>query len=72
MSQNYYVHTTTDQNGEYEVHTDDCVKLPSILNREYLGLFDNCKKAITKAEEKGYKPADGCWFCCRECHTPDS
>jgi len=32
-----------------------------------LGLFSNCKDAIEEAT-KIYSGADGCFFCCRDCH----
>ncbi len=66
---NYYVHTLKDAQGDYEVHTENCTKLPSISNREYLGSFTNCRDAVTKARTRGYTPANGCYHCSRECHT---
>lgn len=64
----YYVHTSTDNHGEYEVHKEGCSHLPTILNREYLGLFSNCTQAVAQAKAKGYKTADGCYWCCQACH----
>lgn len=37
-------------NGDYEVHMSSCKYLPSIANRNYLGLFSNCKDAVQAAK----------------------
>ena len=65
----YYVHTKKDAQGDYEVHKEGCDYLPSAANREYLGTFSGCKEAVKAAEDKGYKPANGCVHCSKECHT---
>lgn len=66
---NYYVNRKKQPiSGDNEVHTSDCTFMPSIENREYLGLFSNCKDAVIDAKKKGYN-ANGCYFCSNSCHT---
>ncbi|MDF0535993.1 hypothetical protein KDN34_08725 [Shewanella yunxiaonensis] len=69
MQEFYFVHTKTDAQGDYEVHTENCNKLPTEENREYLGTFDNCADAVREAKHLGYAAANGCYFCCTSCHT---
>ncbi len=66
----YYVNTKpqTDSEGEHEVHTGDCPKLPGTLSRKYLGYYDNCQEAVEKAKEH-YDEVDGCAICSPDCHT---
>jgi len=70
MLKNYYVNTKTDTNPNFnnEVHVEGCSKIPSVLNREYLGLFNDGNAAVAAAKAKGYSRADGCIFCCPEAH----
>jgi hypothetical protein len=65
---NYYVNQNVQSNGDHEVHTENCVYLPSPLNRKYLGSFSNCKDAVNEAK-KTYSKSNGCKTCCNECHT---
>lgn len=69
MRMKYYVHTKTDNQGDHEVHIQNCGYLPSEQNRQYLGEFNDCSSAVKKAKELGYKPTNGCYYCCNECHT---
>lgn len=63
----YYVNKNIQSTGEHEVHKSECIYLPDIQNRIYLGTFDNCKEAVKKA--KGYySNVDGCYYCSNECH----
>ena len=64
----YYVNTQAQANGDHEVHKEDCRWLPSGSNKEYLGEYASCHGAITEAKRRHYK-ANGCYYCCRECHT---
>lgn len=66
--QYYYLNKIAQPTGEHEIHTSTCAFLPSAENRIYLGLFDNCATAIREAS-KYYSKVDGCYFCCRSCHT---
>lgn len=62
----YYVNTRPKVGQNHEVHKDGCDYMP--LNKKLLGLFSNCEDAVKKAKET-YSDADGCYFCCRPCHT---
>lgn len=65
---NYYVNENAQSNGDHEVHTGDCKYLPEPNNRKYLGIFSDCKSAVTEAK-KTYSKSNGCKTCCEECHT---
>ncbi|EGO9490963.1 hypothetical protein CUM52_07670 [Enterococcus faecalis] len=65
----YFFNNNTDNHNRHEVHTKDCKYLPDILNRTFLGLEDNCKDAISRAnKEYPTKKFDGCFYCCYSCH----
>ena len=70
MFKHYYVNkeTTGNPNYNHEVHTEDCYRLPSVLNRVYLGYFNSCLAAMSKAKTI-YSNVDGCAICCPECHN---
>ncbi|HKK44410.1 MAG TPA: hypothetical protein VJ964_02735 [Balneolaceae bacterium] len=65
----YYVHTLTDDDGDHEVHKSTCSRLPKPGNMADLGVHSNCASAVTEAERRGFKPADGCAHCSETCHT---
>ena len=66
----YYFYDYTDKHGNHEVHTGDCSKLPSIMNRTYIGYYSSCKEAISKAKSSfPLKSFDGCYYCSNECHN---
>lgn len=64
----YYVNRNAQPTGEHEVHEGSCPYLPTIENRIYLGIFDNCQQAVREAK-KYYSNVDGCYYCCWPCHT---
>lgn len=64
----YYVHTSTDNQGNHEVHKQGCNHMPAEENRKYLGNFNNCWEAVAEAK-KYYSNVNGCYFCSNECHT---
>lgn len=64
----YYVSKKEQANGDHEVHTSTCHKLPKVENRIYLGEFYTCNAAVTKAKEY-YTQVNGCIHCSRSCHT---
>lgn len=64
----YYVNKQKQSNGDHEVHTSDCLYLPSEVNKKYLGEFSNCKDAVKEAK-KTYTQSNGCKTCSNECHT---
>jgi hypothetical protein len=65
----YYVNTRAQSNGDNEVHTSSCGYLPGESNREYLGDFASCSPAVSEAKRRGYRRANGCYWCSRACHT---
>jgi len=63
----YIVNKNAQTNGDHEVHVITCERLPLKENRHHLGNFESCKEALVIA--KGYNSeADGCAYCCHECH----
>ncbi|PWE00006.1 hypothetical protein [Marinilabilia rubra] len=64
----FYVNKQAQANGDHEVHREDCIFLPSIENRQYLGVFNSCYEAVKEAR-KSYPKANGCFYCSRDCHT---
>lgn len=69
---NFYVNKHAQANGDHEVHEDatmPCPKAPLAANRDPLGWHADCRGAVTAATAKGYRKADGCYYCARPCHT---
>jgi hypothetical protein len=64
----YYVNTVAQSNGDHEVHTASCTYVPSESNRIYLGEFMSCQPAVIAAK-RYYSQSNGCYWCCRACHT---
>jgi hypothetical protein len=64
----YYVNKNAQTTGEHEVHKEGCEWMPLAENRIYLGEFYSCSSALRKAREY-YDNVDGCYYCCKECHT---
>lgn len=70
MPNHYYFNKNVDNRGYHEVHIESCSFIPSVLNREYIGYEDNCKKAIERVKLKtGKYNFDGCFYCSEDCHT---
>lgn len=66
---NYYFTNSVDEKGLNEVHTEDCIFVPSVMNRTWIGVFDSCKAAIDSAKiQYPQKKFDGCFYCCNSCH----
>ncbi|MXV50334.1 hypothetical protein GS399_05065 [Pedobacter sp. HMF7647] len=68
MNNKYYVNDREQSNGDHEVHREDCDYLPTLTNRRYLGVFSDCRDAVTEAK-KVFRQVNGCKFCSRLCHT---
>ena len=66
--EHYYVNKIAQITGEHEVHKQGCTYLPSIDNRIYLSQFSSCAEAVREAR-KHYTKVDGCYYCCKPCHT---
>jgi len=64
----YYVNKNAQANGDHEVHTADCTRLPLEENRIYLGDFTSCTPAVREAK-KHYSQSNGCYYCAKPCHT---
>lgn len=64
----YYINATPKIDGWYEVHAISCVQTSLIKTTVPLGEYTSCQEAITAAKLK-YPKADGCYYCCKECHT---
>lgn len=62
----YYVNNKAQSNGDHEVHTSDCIFIPS--DKKYLGQFSNCNDAVKEAK-KTYTKSNGCYTCSNACHT---
>lgn len=63
----YYLNKNAQANWDHEVHTENCVWLPSVENRIYLWVFMSCYQALCEAK-KIYANVDGCAHCCPACH----
>lgn len=60
--------------GDHEVHVADrsaCTspRYPEPQNREPLGSFLSCVGAVQEAKRRGYRTANGCYYCAKPCHT---
>ena len=64
----YYVNKNPQSNGDHEVHKENCTYLPSVENRQYLGVFATCHRAVQEAK-KYFPQSNGCYYCSNECHT---
>lgn len=64
----YYVNRQEQSNGDHEVHVSTCSFLPSPQNQQALGYHNNCFEAV-RAAKVYYPRSNGCYWCCRECHT---
>ncbi|HCG39940.1 MAG TPA: hypothetical protein DEW09_12875 [Pseudomonas sp.] len=63
----YCININKDEHGDNEVHRETCDWAPS--ERTELGRHENCASAVKFAKGVGFKDANGCIHCCRECHT---
>ncbi|GAA0441684.1 hypothetical protein GCM10008983_18510 [Lentibacillus halophilus] len=69
MYDHYYYNKNTDNNGNQEVHKNDCSYLPDLQNRKYIGYENSCHSAIQRAkDDTGETNFDGCYHCCYACH----
>ncbi len=58
----YYIKTQPLENGDYEIHREDCLFIPLFFMRKEVGDYSNPKEALEKAQEM-YKKVNGCQFC---------
>lgn len=59
----FYISTQADKNNMFEIHERECAYLPSLEDREYIGLFKNSKEALKKAIH-AHPNASLCAHCC--------
>ncbi len=59
----FYLESNPNKEGKYEIHERECDLIPDILDREYLGPFNNGKEAMRKALNMNPK-ACTCEKCC--------
>ncbi|MFS4445386.1 hypothetical protein [Maribacter sp. 2307UL18-2] len=64
----YCVNKETDNNGDHEVHKENCPWWPSDKNRLDLGYHDSCESAVAEAK-KHYSNVNGHKHCSQDCHT---
>ena len=64
----YFVNRNAQPNGDHEVHVPTCDYFPAPANLQFLGEYDNCFAAVREAR-RFYPRSNGCYFCCRPCHT---
>lgn len=64
----YYVNANAQSNGDHEVHREGCSWITLLSNMKYLGDYPSCQPAVKRAKEI-YSKADGCKYCCPQCHT---
>jgi hypothetical protein len=61
----FYLATKNNNDGQFEIHDRECPNIPNILERDYLGPFNNSMEAIRHA--KLINPdAVMCKSCCKE------
>jgi hypothetical protein len=59
----FYLSTKCNSQDEFEIHDRECPNLPPILDRDYLGPFNNGLEALRKAL-KVNKKSCLCEECC--------
>jgi len=64
----YCVNKSEQSNGDHEVHEQGCMFWPLPHNVLPLGWYSNCADAV-KTARSYYRQVNGCWTCCRPCHT---
>ena len=66
------INKNQQQNGDYEGHntTTGCSFMPLVANQVALGVHTDCASAVRKAKETWPNARiNGCYYCCRACHT---
>lgn len=69
---NYVINKNQQANGDHEVHdiTNGCSYMPASENQISLGYHPSCQSAVLDAKRRwpGYR-INGCYYCCKPCHT---
>ncbi|WP_026968224.1 hypothetical protein [Algoriphagus terrigena] len=45
----FYLSSTANQDGQFEIHEKECESIPDAIDRDYLGPFNNGREALRKA-----------------------
>jgi hypothetical protein len=64
----YYVNDNKQNNGDHEVHNENCMYLSLIKSKTDLGNHYFCNSAVEKAKTI-YSQSNGCYHCSNYCHT---
>ncbi|RZS98185.1 hypothetical protein [Cecembia calidifontis] len=60
----FYISIESNPNGIYEIHDRNCLSLPPVEKREYIGHYQHAKEALKKAIH--FNPnASLCPQCCQ-------
>jgi len=59
----YYLNRNAQNNGEHEIHKEDCKFIPSLNNRILLGHYKTDEEALEVAR-RIFPKVDGCSHCC--------
>jgi hypothetical protein len=46
-----YINLIPNEKGQFEIHKANCEKLADPINRTYIGVADNHKKALSKSKK---------------------
>ena len=72
---NYIVNKNAQYDtGDHEVHVTprsacSSPRYPQVENQESLGFHATCHGAVQQAKQRGYRTANGCYYCANQCHT---
>ena len=66
MHKFYLDNKSSQLNGNFSVHKEDCPFLPEPNKRIYLGMFDSGNDAVKTAKIICLE-SDGCYFCLKDC-----
>lgn len=64
----FYLNNNAQDNGDHEVHKEDCFYLQFVVSITDLGMHDHCFTAVARAQTI-QKTADGCKTCLEDCHS---
>lgn len=68
----FVINKNAQENGDHEVHnaSTGCSYMPNPQNQIDLGTHTNCHGAVAEAKSRWPDHRiNGCYYCCRECHT---
>ncbi|RBP41432.1 hypothetical protein DES53_107264 [Roseimicrobium gellanilyticum] len=64
----YYVNDTAQNNGDHEVHKENCNWLRLAIRKTDLGYHTQCSSAVQAARQH-HRQVNGCVYCSPQCHT---